>query len=123
MTNTYIADDAYVLSAPDGVVGLYKADLNFYNVDGVWTKETKDAETGTHFKNNAGKAYLPKSALSPEASEVRFFLFDFSGEETGINELKGENGNVKTEVYDLSGRRVQNAKKGIFVINGKVVVK
>ena len=121
-TNTYIADEAYVLSAPDGVVGLYKADLNFYNVDGVWTK---DAENGTHFKNNAGKAYLPASALSAEAAESRFFLFGFGdGEETGITET--ENGNVKTEnteVYDLAGRRVQNAQKGIFIVNGKKVVR
>ena len=44
-------------------------------------------------------------------------------EETGIDELKGENGNVKTEIYDLSGRRVQKAQKGIFIRDGKVVVK
>ena len=44
-------------------------------------------------------------------------------EETGIGELKGENGKRKTAVYDLSGRRVQKAQKGIFIQNGKVVVK
>ena len=42
---------------------------------------------------------------------------------TGIDELKGENGKVKTEIFDLSGRRVQMAQKGIFIQNGKVVVK
>ena len=44
-------------------------------------------------------------------------------EETGITET--ENGKVKSEnsaVYDLSGRRVQKAQKGIFIQNGKVVV-
>ena len=44
-------------------------------------------------------------------------------EETGIDELKGENGNVKTAIFDLSGRRVQKAQKGIFIRDGKVVVK
>jgi hypothetical protein len=29
---------------------------------------------------------------------------------------------VKTETYDLSGRRVQKAQKGIFIQNGKVMV-
>ena len=124
-TNTYVADDAYVLANGANGVGLYKADLNFYNVDGVWTKETEDAENGTHFKNNAGKAYLPASALSAEAAESRFFLFGFGdGEETGITET--ENGKVKTEntvVYDLAGRRVQGAQKGIFIVNGKKVVR
>ena len=44
-------------------------------------------------------------------------------EETGIDERKTENGNVKTEMYDLSGRRVQTAQKGIYIQNGKVIVK
>ena len=42
--------------------------------------------------------------------------------ETGIDEMKGENGKVKTEIYDLSGRRVQKAQKGIFIQNGKKVI-
>ena len=44
-------------------------------------------------------------------------------EENGIGELKGENGKRETAVYDLSGRRVQKAQKGIYIQNGKVVVK
>ena len=44
-------------------------------------------------------------------------------EETGVDELKGENGKRKTVVFDLSGRRVQNQQKGILIQNGKVVVK
>ena len=44
-------------------------------------------------------------------------------EETGIDELKGENGKVKSAIFDLSGRRVQKAQKGIFIRDGKVVVK
>ena len=43
-------------------------------------------------------------------------------EETGIDELKGENGKVKTEIFDLSGRRVQKGQKGVFIQNGKVMV-
>jgi hypothetical protein len=42
--------------------------------------------------------------------------------ETSIDELKDENGNVKTEIFDLSGRRVQKAQKGIFIQNGKKVI-
>ena len=46
--------------------------------------------------------------------------FDFGGE-TGIVET--ENGKVKTEnCYDLSGRRVVKAQKGIYIVNGKKVV-
>ena len=47
----------------------------------------------------------------------------FTEYETGIDELKGENGKRNSAVYDLSGRRVQKAQKGIFIQNGKVMVK
>ena len=43
--------------------------------------------------------------------------------ETGIDELKGENGKVKTALYDLTGRRVQKGQKGVFIQNGKVMVR
>ena len=101
-TDTEVAGEGYVLASKDGVTGFYKALLN----DGK-------------FKNNAGKAYLPASAVPVGA---RFLSFDF-GTETAIDELKGENGNVKTVIYDLAGRRVQGAQKGIFIVNGKKVIK
>jgi hypothetical protein len=108
-TNTYIEGSAYVLSIQDGVVGFYKAMLN---------KDANGNAGNTHFLNNAGKAYLPM-----DGHNVRCLVFDF-GTETGI--IETENGNVKIEnsaVYDLAGRRVQNAQKGIFIVNGKKVVR
>ena len=48
---------------------------------------------------------------------------NISFDATGIGELKGENGTENSAVYDLSGRRVQKAQKGVFIQNGKVVVK
>ena len=45
-----------------------------------------------------------------------------TGEETAIDEVKGENGKVKT-IYDLTGRRVNEiAKPGIYIVNGKKVL-
>lgn len=44
------------------------------------------------------------------------------GEETGIGEVKTENGNVKADLYDLSGRKVK-AGHGVFIQNGKKVVR
>lgn len=44
-------------------------------------------------------------------------------QEVGVDNLKAESGNTKTEIYDLSGRRVQKAQKGICIQNGKIVVK
>ena len=113
VASTYVTDDAYVLSKQGEVVGMYKAKKNFVNNEGAWTK----ADDGTHFLNNGFRAYLPAGGAG-----ARFLVFDF-GTETGIDQLEGENGNVKTEVYDLSGRRVQSAQKGIFIVNGKKVIR
>ena len=72
-------------------------------------------------KYSAGKAYLDISGLSVSGDVRMFNIFD-EDMETGIMET--ENGNVKTEnCFDLSGRRVENAKKGVFIVNGKKVIK
>lgn len=39
---------------------------------------------------------------------------------TGIDEVKGENGNVKA-IYDLTGRKVEVPTNGIYIIDGKKV--
>ncbi len=90
--------EAYVLGVVDGEVGLYKA-----------------AMTGTSWKNNANKAYLPASAVANKSAE--FFGFDWDGT-TGISEVKGENGEVKA-IYDLTGRKVNEiTAPGIYIVNG-----
>ena len=112
VTDTYVEGHAYVMANGANGVGLYKADLN----------KNENGETGTtHFKNNAGKAYLPATV----SGGARFLVFSFGDDDaTGI--IETENGNVNTEnspVFDLSGRRVQKAQKGIFIVNGKIVVR
>ena len=93
-----VAGPAYVLANVKGEVGFYQAKL-----DG----EGK-------FQNNANKAYLPVT------SEARFISFDF-GTETAIEGVESVENNAV--VYDLAGRRVQGAQKGIFIVNGKKVIK
>jgi hypothetical protein len=89
----------YVLAVEDGRVGFYKknAGFNVYN----------------------HKAYLNVPA---SVAAARAIYFSFDDDETGIWE--SENGEVKTENwYDLSGRRVEKAQKGVYIVNGKIVVK
>ena len=71
--------------------------------------------------------HVPDASIESYKAEAPWSSFGkivaLTEEETGIGEVKGENGKVKTAVYDLSGRRVQKAQKGIFIQNGKVMVK
>lgn len=110
VTDSYVlAEGAYVLANGESGVGLYKPTAN---------KGENGGDGRTHFKNNAGRAYL-----SVGESPVRFLNFDF-GTETGIeNIVDGIQENENAVVYDLSGRRVQNMQKGIYVVNGKKVIK
>lgn len=64
----------------------------------------------------AGKAYLPVSA----ASGAKIIVF--GDETTAINEVKTQN--ESCEIYTIGGIRVKNAQqKGVYIINGKKVVK
>lgn len=62
------------------------------------------------------RAFIPTQDAKVKAIKV---VFD--GEATGIKEITSEN--TKAEIFDLSGRRVAKAQKGVYIINGKKVIK
>lgn len=84
---------SYVLQSQNGVVG-------FYQVEG-------------EAKSTNGHAYLDLGSTSVKA-------FNLNTIATGIQNLNNISNNV---TYDLMGRRVNNTQKGIFIINGKKVIK
>ena len=63
----------------------------------------------------AGKAYLVNG------TGVKGFAIGFG--ETGLNEVTTDNGQETTVIYDLQGRRVTKATKGIYIVNGKKVLR
>ena len=78
---------------------------------------------GSTVKNiPAFRAYL----TMPADSEVKEIKVSFGGQvPTGIDDVKAilEDANSNnTGIYDLSGRRVNNPTKGIYIINGKKVI-
>ena len=104
LSDSYVDGDAYILAKPEGyATGFYKAAKNY--------------ENGTKFLNNGFKAYLPAPV-----SGARFYVFDF-GTETAIENIKGAESANDAVIYDLAGRRVQNALKGLYIVNGKKVIK
>ena len=108
--STNVTENAYVLSNPSEGVGLYKAA----------TKEVSHSGgTSVVFLNNAGKAYLPASALPAAAQASNGFRF---GEgTTGIENVVTENG--AKAIFDLTGRRVEAiSAPGIYIVNGKKVL-
>ena len=101
---TYITDDAYVLTADDT------------SENGVcFGRAIKNQLDGTAWLNNANKAYLPASAVPNKT--VAFYGFDWDGT-TGIDEMTEQRAESK-EIYDLTGRRVEEiTAPGIYIVNG-----
>lgn len=97
----YVPSDSYILSK-------YNGRFAFYKVDGENVKQAQQY-----------RCYLTYSALTA----VSAFYLNGEGETTGINALlNGDNG--ETEIYDLSGKRLNHLQKGINIVNGqKVLVK
>lgn len=97
----YVPSDSYILSK-------YNGRFAFYKVDGENVKQAQKY-----------RCYLTYSA--PTA--VSAFYLNGEGETTGINALLNGN-NGETEIYDLSGKRLNHLQKGINIVNGqKVLVK
>lgn len=74
----------------------------------------------TGAKLRANRAYLSTS-YDVTASGARELEVSF-GDETAINALENSNKVNDGAIYDLSGRRVENPTKGIYIMNGKKVV-
>ena len=89
-------DAAYVLSKTDGKLHLTNA--------------------GTI---PAGKAYLPAGAVDARILDLSF---GDEGETTAISEVRGLKADVRGEFYDLSGRKVAQPTKGLYIVNGRKVV-
>lgn len=77
------------------------------------------AEDGAAFTNKAGRAYL---AIEKTSAAVKgFSIIDL---ETGIGQVSGNETMSNGAVYDLQGRRVEKAVRGMYIQNGrKFIVK
>ena len=76
------------------------------------------AENGGAFKVKAGTAYL-----AVHASDATAKGFTLNGEATGIEGVNANVENVKA-IYNINGQRVASmAKPGLYIVNGKKVVR
>lgn len=97
---TVVAAGNYVLSKYEGKLGFYKVGV------------------GATVECPKYKCYLSKP------SNARAFYFDDEDVETGINAVEIEEVvPADAAIYDLSGRRVQSAKSGLYIVNGKKIIK
>lgn len=112
--------DGYTDSQRGGDVYYYKLALNnkkpgFYygKAGGVAFQLTKPTT-----------AYL---AVPKSITPVNGYLIDFEGETTGIDSIGQTDGNANGAIYNLNGIRMaqplRSLPKGVYVVNGKKVIK
>lgn len=121
-----LAEDANMLM-PSVAGGEFTAEASkvYYKLAyGDWTNKTQlgfywGADNGGAFYVKAGTAYL----AVPKAKAAGAKGFTLNGEATGI---EGVNANVENAkaIYNLNGQRVASmAKPGLYIVNGKKVVR
>ena len=98
---TEVEGKSYILANGGNGIGLYSATL----ADGKFT-------------NGANKAYLPASAVAN--ANVAMFSFERGEGTTSIEQVAAD---AELVIYDLAGRRVEKMEKGIYIVNGKKVIK
>lgn len=111
-TNMMVATttDTEVAASGNGTYNYFLADGNngvgFYNVEATATSA-------------AGKAYLQTTTeLTTTSARASWYFEDETT--TGINSVKNEK--QSNEVYNLNGQRVNNATRGLYIVNGKKVI-
>ena len=116
----HVYEDIYVLGNGTDGVGFYKAKYNV-NTDSsndIVEGEGEDAVTTPTYEailSNAFKAFLPANGVAAQA--LRFNFGSTTAIESVVNGI-----NANAAIYDLSGRRVEKATKGIYIVNGKKMI-
>ncbi len=92
---------------------------------GIAEKQIEGLETGDAIAEMVGVAFIIPEG-SPYLTYYNYDQYEFiplsiTGITTGISELKADQ--AEAPVYSLSGMRVNKAQKGIFIQNGRKVVK
>ena len=113
--------DGYTSSLRGVDVYYYKLALNSKSKPGFYY----GAADGAAFQlTKPTTAYL---AVPKNITPVNGYLIDFEGEETGISTIAPTNGNANAAIYNLNGIRMtqtlRNLPKGVYIVNGKKVIK
>lgn len=134
-------EDATVLNFKDVTINnvdeLSRINGNDYCICGVFGKYAMKTNGTELFLNAAGKFVAPAAATNtmkgfrayfmvPSGASAAAININIDGETTGINSIETE-ATVNGKVYNLNGQYVGNSlnglKKGIYVVNGKKVIK
>lgn len=127
--NEVETDPEYNMLVPCTSDGIFKAEADgnmYYKLAyGDNTNKTKlgfwwGAEDGSaNFKVKAGGAVL--CVPQATATSVKGFSFDMANDQDAIKGI--EQKTLDTVIYDMQGRKVSKTQKGLYIVNGRKMVK
>ena len=115
-------DDTTSASAVNDFVGnveTEKGSGSYYGL-GYGSLENHKNTVGFYILDNSKNMKGFRARLAKEATQASGLRLSFDGESTGIEAVDALLSG-KAEIYDMSGRRVMNPTKGLYVVNGKKV--
>ena len=95
------------------------------STDGAWKRlsSTSTLKPFRFYLTISSREGSPVEIADEAMSRVRIKVMGEDDNVTGIDEVKTANDELKSEIYDLSGRRVSApAKGGVYIVNGKKVI-
>lgn len=133
------ANTAVVLKAPAGIYDFASTTAEAFagtnDLKGSVGGRTLESGSALTLQNKGTVGFYPygneepridlagfKAYLDKPTGEVKGFSLQF-GTETAINAIDNAPLASASAVYNLAGQRVQKTQKGIFIVNGKKVVK
>ncbi len=92
-----------------------------YAPNGSYILQNNDSKVGFYLCDEEDKYVVAKNRcyLTPDQSNVKAFFF--GEQEDAINNIR-HNVESINNIYDLTGRQVNKATKGIYIVNGKKVL-
>lgn len=122
---TYSADNVDIAATKSTyengqLVGTYKA---MEAIENSYVLQKHKEHVAFYLVNNTKPTVKPFRAYikSQPTNAKQFIKVVFDGETTGIQEITSDN--TKAEIFDICGRRVAKVQKGVYIVNGKKVIK
>ena len=119
-------------------VTLSKAPATFVNKGGdyyfrgTYGPTNLNIDRSHMFITTSGQLAYPQDAYHNKLKGMRAYIemlngtpapsMAIDGDATGIAQMRNEEFEMRNEVYDLQGRRVQNPGKGLYIVNGKKII-
>ena len=117
-SGTAVTENAFLVN--DGGT-TFTGDANYYYFGLIKNSLTFGVFDPSSVAIPASKAYLKVQKNSIDESPSRALTVRFGDEATGINAVKSEE--VKdNSLFNLSGQRVSQPTKGLYIVNGKKVI-